>query len=102
MLPCHAATVPGCNPEPSRFPSGWALLVVLNARKRPRERAQVLQWLGVFGRYIVPCWSRRASGTSWLDLQEGPTGTEPKQETTWTRSSASALLTSCSYEPPLH
>mgnify|MGYP006408545659 FL=1 len=54
MLPCHAATVPGCNPEPSRFPSGWALLVVLNARKRPRERAQVLQWLGVFGRYTFP------------------------------------------------
>jgi len=54
VLPCHAATVPGCTLSPADFPSGWALFVVLNARKRPRERAQVLQWLGVFGRYTFP------------------------------------------------
>jgi hypothetical protein len=54
VLSCHAATVPGCTPEPSRFPSCWALLVVLTARKRPHERAQVLHCLGVFGRYTFP------------------------------------------------
>lgn len=82
--PCYPATPPpflAAPLSPADFPSCWALFVGLNARQRPRERAKVLHCLGVFGRYIVPCWSRRASGTSWLDLQEGPTGTEPKQET---------------------
>lgn len=54
MLPCHAATVPGCTPEPSRVPSCWALFVGLNARQRPRERAEVLHCLGTLGCYTFP------------------------------------------------
>ena len=54
---CYPATPPpflAAPLSPADFPSCWALFVGLTARKRPRERAQVLHCSGTLGCYTFP------------------------------------------------